>query len=406
MGHRNRNPDDETAVSLVLAGEREMYVPLLRRHYASTLGLCRRILGSETGAQDLAQDVAQEAALQAFLNLESLREPGRFGAWLHSIAANLARSALRRRRVLLLDPPVEEAFLGMSLVDTSPTPEEVRLARELHDEVLGALAGIPEINREAVAGFYLEGYSYAELAELLNVPVSTVKGRLYKGRRQLETPLTPVAREVLGTDGKESAMEPREMVEVTVADVVKVGLKDERWTSRLQAAGSMNELYERWTELPRAEEPMDECHRLLEPYFAHEGSPAVVVLKEADGERVLPIWIGFEAGLSIWLSVSGRQAPRPMTHDLMRQLMETVGLRVESVAVSRLAESTFYGEVLLSQGEQTYHVDARPSDAIALAVRLDAPIRVARPVLEEAGYESRQAWLEQNGKQLGLDENS
>jgi RNA polymerase sigma factor (sigma-70 family) len=199
MRRRNDDPDDERAVRLVLSGEREMLVPLLRRHYASTLRLCRRILGSESEAQD----VVQEATLQAFLNLGRLREPRHFGAWLHSIAANLARSALRRRRPLSLDLLGEEAWPGAPLVDASPTPEEVRVARELHDTILEALSQLSSVNRKAVIGYYLEGHSYAELADLLNVPVSTVKGRLHKGRRQLEPTLTPVAREIFGTEWKE-----------------------------------------------------------------------------------------------------------------------------------------------------------------------------------------------------------
>jgi DNA-directed RNA polymerase specialized sigma24 family protein len=98
MRYFGSDSDDETAVRLVLAGEREMFVPLLKRHYESVL-LCRRILGSDADAQD----AAQEAALQAFFGLGRLREPRGFGAWLHSIAANLARSALHRRRLLSLE---------------------------------------------------------------------------------------------------------------------------------------------------------------------------------------------------------------------------------------------------------------------------------------------------------------
>ena len=118
----------------------------------------------------------------------------------------------------------------------------------------------------------------------------------------------------------------------------------------------------------------------LVPLFHRKGF-AHTSLK--DVERVLPVWMGFETGLSIWLSVSGRRMPRPMTHDLMRQLMETVGFKVESVAVNRLAEGFFYGEIALSHDEQSYRVEARPSDAIALATRLEAPIYVAHPVLKK-----------------------
>lgn len=395
-----RVPDDETALQLVLAGEREMFVPLLKRHYESVLLLCRRILGSDADAQD----AAQEAALQAFLGLGRLREPRQFGAWLHSIAANLARSALRRRRLLSLESLEGGVGSGPSLVDVAPTPEEVRFARELHDAVLAALNELSSVNRGAVVGYYLQGYSYAELAVLWGVPVSTIKGRLHKGRRQLAPLLAPVAREVFGTgDEKEDQMEARETIEVTVDDVIKMGLKDERWTKRLRAAGSLDEMYERWAaELPRAAGSMGEPRGLLDAFFAHESAPAVVVLREAGGERVLPVWMGFETGLSVWLSVSGRRMPRPMTHNLMRQLMETVGFKVESVAVNRLAEGVFYGEITLSHDEQSYRVDAKPSDTIALATRLEAPIYVARSVLEEGGYESKRAWLDLQGEDLGL----
>src|SRR5262245_42802260 len=86
-------PDDATLVALTLTGQREAFEPLLLRHYASVTRLCRRLLGDSLAAQD----VVQEAALQAFLTLARLHEPARFGAWLHAIAANLARMALRRR---------------------------------------------------------------------------------------------------------------------------------------------------------------------------------------------------------------------------------------------------------------------------------------------------------------------
>src|SRR5512132_3341290 len=91
--------DDAELVTAILAGDREAFGPLLARWQASTLRLCRRLLGP--GPQ--AEDVAQEAAVQAFLGLPRLADPARFGAWLHAIAANRARMALRRRRLLALE---------------------------------------------------------------------------------------------------------------------------------------------------------------------------------------------------------------------------------------------------------------------------------------------------------------
>jgi RNA polymerase sigma-70 factor (ECF subfamily) len=325
MRYRSNEPDDGEAVRRVLAGERETFALLLRRHHASTLRICRSILGSEAEARD----VAQEATLQSFLGLGRLREPGQFGVWMHSIAANLARTALRRRRMLSLESLGERRRPDASWADAAPTPEEVRLARELHDEVLKALGGLSAVNREAVIGYYLEGHSYAELAELLNVPVSTIKGRLHKGRRQLAPTLAPVAREILGPGRKERvAVETNEMVEVVVDDVRKGAVNDESKLEWLREAGSLNDLIGR----------------------SEDGAPlpgGLVVLRETGGERVLPIWIGLSEALNIWNFVSGRQMSppvRPMTYDLMRQMLETLGLSVQSVAVNRLAESTFYGD--------------------------------------------------------------
>src|SRR5918998_4181881 len=139
MRRHSSTPDDAEAVRLVLTGRKEAFLALLRRHQASVLGLCRQILHSESEAQD----VVQEAILQAFLGLETLREPAHFGAWLHSIAANIARSRLRqkRRRPLLSLESLGGYSLGNDaarsserrsdrlLVDHAPGPEEVRLAR-------------------------------------------------------------------------------------------------------------------------------------------------------------------------------------------------------------------------------------------------------------------------------------
>ena len=112
----------------------------------------------------------------------------------------------------------------------------------------------------------------------------------------------------------------------------------------------------------------------------------VIVLKETDGEALLPIWIGaFEAN-AIAMSLEGIEPPRPMTHDLLSELLKATGARVEKVVIRDLAESTFYAAIHLSSetsGEGAT-VDARPSDAIALALRAKAPIFVFDSVIEAA----------------------
>ncbi len=104
------------------------------------------------------------------------------------------------------------------------------------------------------------------------------------------------------------------------------------------------------------------------------------------GPRMLvPIWIGAQEAASIRIAVEGEQAPRPLSHDLMRRLLEATGAGVDRVDVTRIEEGTFYAELGLSTPAGPLVLDCRPSDAIALAVRTGAPLFVAETVLAEAG---------------------
>lgn len=112
----------------------------------------------------------------------------------------------------------------------------------------------------------------------------------------------------------------------------------------------------------------------------------VIVLKDtqAEAERLLPIWIGpFEAE-SIALRLQGTDTPRPLTHDLLRSVIETLGASVSHIVICDLSDSTFYARIVLQvDGEET-EIDSRPSDAIALAVRTESPIYAEEAVLETA----------------------
>jgi bifunctional DNase/RNase len=111
----------------------------------------------------------------------------------------------------------------------------------------------------------------------------------------------------------------------------------------------------------------------------------VVILREANGARMLPIWIGAFEGDAIARALQGRSTDRPMTHDMAVRLVEALGAQVRRVVVNTIAKNTFYAQISLAEGEQAYEVDARPSDAIALAVRTGTPIFVASAVLDQAG---------------------
>jgi len=115
----------------------------------------------------------------------------------------------------------------------------------------------------------------------------------------------------------------------------------------------------------------------------------VVLLKPLDevpGEgRLLPIWIGHPEATAILLALEGVETPRPMTHDLLGSIIETLDTYVERIEITRVDEGTFYAAIVLRGEEMRRVVDARPSDSIALAIRAGAPIFVADEVLESAG---------------------
>ncbi len=114
-------------------------------------------------------------------------------------------------------------------------------------------------------------------------------------------------------------------------------------------------------------------------------SQHVVILREAGEERYLPIWIGSWEAQSIAMKLQGVEAERPLTHDLLTTILADLGASVRHIVVSDLADETFRARIVLVQGGSEFEIDARPSDAIALAVRVAAPIFATEAVLDRAG---------------------
>jgi bifunctional DNase/RNase len=118
------------------------------------------------------------------------------------------------------------------------------------------------------------------------------------------------------------------------------------------------------------------------------GKQPIVLLKTADGNKFLPIWIGHPEAAAILMKLQGASTPRPMTHDLFSDTLSQLDAHVTRVCVTELRESTFYATITIQQdGEPELEIDSRPSDAIALAVRAEAPIFADDRVLEESAIE-------------------
>ncbi|MDD5006234.1 MAG: bifunctional nuclease family protein [Candidatus Omnitrophica bacterium] len=111
----------------------------------------------------------------------------------------------------------------------------------------------------------------------------------------------------------------------------------------------------------------------------------VIVLKEKNGQRILPIIIGLLEAMAIKMEVGGVNPPRPLTHDLLKNLIDNLGAKLEKVIVDKILDNTFHAKLVINTGDsQVKYIDARPSDSIALAVRTKSPIFVEEEVLNNS----------------------
>ena len=116
-----------------------------------------------------------------------------------------------------------------------------------------------------------------------------------------------------------------------------------------------------------------------------QSNSPVILLQEKNGERSLPIFIGAPEATAIAFALQGVPTPRPMTHDLLQDLLDTLDVRLERILITELRSATYFAELHLVRGTQTLSVSSRPSDAVALAVRTGSPLYVADDLMEAEG---------------------
>lgn len=392
---------DALLVEQCRAGEAVAFSLLVERHQVRL----RHVLLAVTHANDV-EDVMQEAFLQAFLSLDRLQQPSRFRAWVTGIALNLARMGYRREQRWLMwqaglqtYPELVEGYARQR------TPEQLAEREETMARLNEAIADLPPGERQALLLVYRDGLNHRQTANELGISLSAVKVRVHRGRRRLRVMLTPTAEEpARPVLVEEEIMLPVEIYDVLAHEISqdahdneafqallallpaeKRPLLEDQFTFTLESKHGMVSF---WQAVEATKEGMTEDElKLFRARLSMLMPHRVVMLKEQEGPRVLPIWIGPTEGEAIVLRLRSQEVKRPISFDLTKTLLDLGGVQVEKAAVSRLHEGIFYGTLFarLQADGDLVEVDCRPSDALGLMVRMEIPFFVAPEVMETAG---------------------
>ncbi len=186
---RHELHEDEQLIKRALAGDQKAYTSLVERHRAAIFHIINKIVRNNEGANDLVQ----ETFMKAFANLASYRSEYRFSTWLYKIAANASIDFLRKRRIkaLSLDRPVqtEDGTIEIEVPDYSYHPERELVRKEQRNTIEEAIQSLPDKYREVIVYRHKEDKSYDEIADLLDIPVGTVKARIFRARELLKKKL-------------------------------------------------------------------------------------------------------------------------------------------------------------------------------------------------------------------------
>lgn len=332
---------DAALASRAQTGDTVALSTLLQRHAALVERVAKRVMGNA----DLVDDVLQDSALAAFLNVRSLLSPERFSGWYCGIVMNHCRMHLRKRARL----PEIHSLNGSQFV-IARGPDTIAEERLMLSEVIEALQALPEKQRRAALLVYFEGLTQKEAAAALGISVGALKARLHRAREAIR----------LKVDREPTRAATRrrpQMVEVEVYDVFTM----------------------------KGEEAVSTAVQ------------ATVLLREKGEGRMIAIWMGESEGVAMAYALEDKELPRPMTHDLTKNLLDAVGVSVQSVTINKLVKETFYAVVSVRNGSGPKDVDARPSDAINLAIRAGAPLFVEDSVFDESPAIVRPAKPERTG---------
>ena len=326
---------DEAIIERCLEGDGNAFSQLVARYQNAVYGLCYHIVGNFADAQDLTQ----ETFVKAYLDLPRMRDRSKFASWLYRITVNTCKMWLRDRKGAD-DLPLEAVVQTETDFADGGSPQESAEAEELRLSITEAIASLSEKNRLAVTLYYIDGLSHDEIGDFLSLSTSAVKSRLHRARTQLKEELISMVE-----DNFDKHKLPEDFPEKVIQEV----------------------------EIKMVKMAED------------QNAPIVILQNKSEEGELLPIWIGMFEALAIITKLENQPTTRPMTHDLMANMLKEFGMKVVRVVVTDLKESTYYARITIQTDGKLKEIDARPSDSIALALRTGAPIFVAKSVLSESG---------------------
>jgi len=335
------NKADSELVTLARSGDKDAFSQLIERYQQ----MVRRIALGMVAHEEIARELAQEALLQAYLSLDHLRDISRFKSWLYGITLNVCRNYLRSQKIdvcsletlvggMFIDP----SLLSVGIIDPLVIAEE----HELSQAILQSVYALSPAEREATLLFYYAQFRLSEIAVILGISITAVKGRLHKARKLLKEDVSawfegPYAPPALPQRRKT-------MIKVSVVDSVTVMNKE-------------------------------------------KSGPAysVVVLHDEAHNRALGIWVGQAEAFAIDRGLRQSPLPRPLTMNFIASILQSLGAVLEEVRIESLKDDIFYATARIRSDNTPHEIDARPSDAIALAVATGTPIFVSEEVLGMCG---------------------
>ena len=322
-------------------GDKKAFNVLAERYYAHCFDKAKSILGDNS----LAQDVAQISLFQAYCSLGKLQNTARFKSWLLGIVQNISRNYLKQKK---------QTFFSLDNLTSSLSASSDEQTEHLSKLIAEAIKSLEIHYREVITAFYYDGLGLSEIALRQQISPETAKVRLYRGRQILKARLS--AHQDLYYYYRKPTNKKKAMKKLTIADV----------------------------------------------YLKEDGSAGLLLQSEGGG-YFLPIMVGFLEARAIFTGLQGIKTSRPMSHDLTVSILESTGATLDKVCVNKLVEGVYYAYLAIKHNGKVVQVDARPSDAVALAVRFNTPIFVAKEVLDKAGIPIPKAYQNTKPKGKGIN---